>query len=333
MFVKSFISVAGLAAVTALGTTSAHGQITIPTISIGNPSNAADPTTGYGSMAYTYNIGTTEVTNAQYTAFLNAVADSDNHGLYNNAMSSPLSGISRSGLPGFYNYSVDPGRANHPVNYVSFWDTARFSNWLHNGQPTGSQNASTTEDGAYTLTSGGITANTVTRNAGALWAVTSEDEWYKAAYHQPASQGGDSDNYWLYPTSSNTITTAQANYFNLTGSTAPVGSYAANFYGTFDMGGNVFEWNEAIILGALRGVRGGSAANDGSGLRADVRYSNFGIASDEADNIGFRVSQVPGPSSVALLGLGGLIATRRRRSPPVVTSTTSAPPATAGRAV
>ncbi len=30
-----------------------------------------------------------------------------------------------------------------------------------------------------------------------------------------------------------------------------VGIYAANFNGTFDMGGNVCEWNEAIINGGL----------------------------------------------------------------------------------
>lgn len=81
--------------------------------------------------------------------------------------------------------------------------------------------------------------------------MTSEDEWYKAAYHQPASQGGDADDYWLYPTSGNTITNAQANYNFFIGNTTPVGSYAANFNGAFDMGGNVFEWNEAIISGSF----------------------------------------------------------------------------------
>jgi len=32
-----------------------------------------------------------------------------------------------------------------------------------------------------------------------------DDEWYKAAYNQPAAQGGDSDDWWLYPTASNTL--------------------------------------------------------------------------------------------------------------------------------
>ena len=41
--------------------------------------------------------------------------------------------------------------AGRPVNYVSYWDSCRFANWLNNGQPTGPQGAGTTETGAYTL--------------------------------------------------------------------------------------------------------------------------------------------------------------------------------------
>ena len=46
-----------------------------------------------------------------------------------------------------------------------------------------------------------------------------------------------------------------------TGDLTPVGSYtgSASPYGTFDQGGNVWEWNEAIIERlAFRGIRGGS---------------------------------------------------------------------------
>jgi MYXO-CTERM domain-containing protein len=260
-------------------------------------------------VAYTYNIGQTEVTNAQYAAFLNARAASDPFALYNTNMAGTFGGITRSGSDGSYSYSTVSGRENNPVNFVSFWDATRFANWLHNGQGNGD-----TETGAYTLTPGGIIANTITRNAGWQWAVTSENEWYKAAYHQPASAGGDSDNYWLYPTQSNTIATAQANYLSFSSginNTTPVGSYAANFYGTFDMGGNVVEWNEAIIVGSFRGLRGGSFNNDVNTLRADLRGN--GRPAGEVGNVGFRVSQVPGPGSVALLAIGGLGALRRRR--------------------
>jgi MYXO-CTERM domain-containing protein len=260
-----------------------------------------------GSVAYTYNIGSTEVTNAQYAAFLNAKAASDPFALYNTSMAGSFGGITRSGSAGSYTYSTVSGRANNPVNYVSFWDATRFANWLHNGQGNGD-----TETGAYTLTPGGISANTITRNAGWQWAVTSENEWYKAAYHQPASAGGDSDNYWLYPTSSNTINTSQANFFgNGINNTRPVGSYAANYYGTFDMAGNLFEWNEAISAIINRILRGGSFLDNDVFLKANINTSFNPTV--EFHYLGFRVSQVPGPSSVALLAIGGLGALRRRR--------------------
>ena len=309
MFAKSFLSVAALAAVTGLAISTASASITIPTVAIGNPGNAPDPLTGglYGSVAYTYNIGQTEVTNAQYAAFLNARAASDPFALYNTNMAGTFGGITRSGSDGSYSYSTVSGRENNPVNFVSFWDATRFANWLHNGQGNGD-----TETGAYTLTPGGISANTITRNAGWQWAVTSENEWYKAAYFQPASAGGDSDNYWLYPTQSNSVpTSAQANINNVIGDTTPVGSYAANYSGTFDMGGNFVEWNEAIIVGSFRGLRGGSFNNDVNTLRADLRGN--GRPAIEIGNVGFRVSQVPGPGSVALLAIGVLAAARRRR--------------------
>ncbi len=321
MVVKSFINVAAIAAVTGLGASIASAQITIPTVPIGNPGNAADPNDGdpteaFGSVAYTYNIGTTEVTNAQYAAFLNAKARSDPFNLYSPSMAGSLGGITRSGSPGSYTYATVSGRANNPVNFVTFWDATRFANWLHNGQGNGS-----TETGAYTL--GGVAFpvnDSVTRNAGWQWAVTSEDEWYKAAYHQPASAGGDSDDYWAYTTQSNAIpTTAQANFggtnSNPLDNTRPVGSYAANYYGTFDMGGNVWEWNEEIFInftGSNRGLRGGAYYNDTDQMRAVDRIPLINPTSEDS-GIGFRVSQIPAPGSVALLAIGGLMAARRRR--------------------
>ena len=210
MRVEQLVGLAAMAAACGMNVLIAAGQIAIPTVPIGNPGNAADPTTGFGSVAYPYNIGTTEVTNAQYAAFLNAKAASDPFGLYkgngtSTSMASSFGGITRSGSAGSYTYAPVAGRENNPVNFVSFWDATRFANWLHNGQGNGD-----TETGAYTLTPSGISANTITRNAGWRWAVTSEDEWHKAAYHQPASAGGDNDDYWLYPTQSNAPPTSSA---------------------------------------------------------------------------------------------------------------------------
>jgi formylglycine-generating enzyme required for sulfatase activity len=147
------------------------------------------------------------------------------------------------------------------------------------------------------------------------WAVTSEDEWYNATYHQHAVQGGDSDDYWLYPTSSNSVhTTAQVNFNNVIGNTTPVGSYAANYYGTFDMGGNVWEWNGTILVDDYSLPRGASfePGDYSLFLQADYRDGSLRPA-DEYLSAGFRVVLVPGSSSVALLAIGGLWALRRRR--------------------
>ena len=52
--------------------------------------------------------------------------------------------------PGGTDYTYD----DKPVVYVSFFDAMRFTNWLENGQPTGAQDASTTEDGVYAISDG-----------------------------------------------------------------------------------------------------------------------------------------------------------------------------------
>jgi MYXO-CTERM domain-containing protein len=291
--------------------------VVIPTVPVGNPGNAPESTPNgpYGGVAYPYAIGSTEVTNGQYAAFLSAVGAADPNGLYNTSMAGAFGGITRAGSPGSYSYATVPGRANNPVNFVSFWDAARFANWLHNGQPSGPQSNATTEDGAYTLTPAGIANNTVTRNAGWQWAVTSSNEWYKAAYYQPAAQGGDSDNYWLYPTSSNTAPTGlQANYLpSGINDTTAVASYAPNFVGAYDMAGNVYEWSDSILGPPVRGpLWGGAFDNIAGWLTPANAYAPSPLT--EREQVGFRVvSQVPGPSPLALLAVGGLIAARRRR--------------------
>jgi hypothetical protein len=123
--------------------TSASASVTMDWVTVGNPGNAADPLTGYGSVAYEYKIGKYEVTNAQYGAFLNAKAATDSYSLYNSSMSSY--GITQSGSSGSYTYSVTTALANRPVVYVSWFDAARMANWMMNGQGSGS-----TETGAYT---------------------------------------------------------------------------------------------------------------------------------------------------------------------------------------
>jgi hypothetical protein len=136
----------------------------ILTVPVGNPGNANDTHgAGYGGVAYAYNMGKYEVTAGQYAEFLNAVAGVDTYGLYNTAMWTHgygcqierFDGTGTAGDP--YQYRVAGDWADRPVNYVSWGDAARFANWLQNGQPTGAQDLTTTEDGSYYLN--GATSN------------------------------------------------------------------------------------------------------------------------------------------------------------------------------
>lgn len=305
-----------------------QATVTIDTVTVGDAGNTGElsglgaggygPNRVCGVINYVYDIGKCEVTTAQYTEFLNAKAKTDNYSLYSSNMAINNShqagcNIQRSGSTGSYLYSVGSGSiqdvtdwGNKPVNYVSYWDSLRFANWLGNGQGDGD-----TESGAYKLTTSGIANNTIVRNAGWTWAVTSEDEWYKAAYYKG---GGATADYWDYPIQSQSISTSMANYHG-SNHTTGVGFYAyTSSYGTFDQGGNVWEWNDAIIIGTHRGIRGGSFNNYENLLHASYRYY-FG-AVNESDDVGFRVSKsVPEPSSMIVLagGLATFGVIRRRK--------------------
>ena len=77
------------------------GSASLVMAPVGNVGNVSDPATGYGQVDYAYSIGKYDVTAAQYTAFLNAVAaTSDPQGLYNFNMGS---GNNRCGIAQTYN--------------------------------------------------------------------------------------------------------------------------------------------------------------------------------------------------------------------------------------
>ena len=139
-----------------------------------------------GSVPYLYRISKYEVTNNQYSSFLNATAISDTYGLYNTSMgSSNVGGIARSGTDGSYSYVVKSGMADMPVAFVSYLSAIRFTNWLHNGTPTDPEDVSTstTEDGAYTIIS---TQNQklIERNLYTHYSLPTLNEWHKAAYYE-----------------------------------------------------------------------------------------------------------------------------------------------------
>jgi formylglycine-generating enzyme required for sulfatase activity len=336
-----------------LASTIPASAITIPTVPVDDVGNPNDPATGnlYGGVSTPYNIGTTEVTIGQYTAFLSAVAATDTYQLYNLNMSADLhvAGIQRTGSTGSFSYTPI-GSPDRPITNVSWGDAARFANWMHNGQPTGPEGPGTTETGAYTLN--GLTTAAalmaVTRNPGARWFIPTENEWYKAAYYQPTAAGGDSDGYWAYPMKTNSTPYSDqppgatpdntrvanvytddstANGYNdgyaVTGTTffgsnqnvlTDAGAYTSStsYYGTFDQAGNVAEWNETGIGGSARGVRGGSwFLLNAPNMQASIRSDASPFS--ETNMTGFRVaSYIPEPGCFALCLTGMLMLALRR---------------------
>ena len=297
--------------------TSTTRAVVIQTVPVGNPGNAADPAMGslVGTVPYEYRIGTYDVTNAQYVEFLNAKASAaDPYGLWNSNMEISIDGgITRSGSAGNYNYSTITGRSNMPVVYVSWYDAIRFANWLNNGQGSGD-----TETGAYTLLGGTPTPsngtnNNIKRKPGANWFLPSRDEWHKAAYYDPST-----GSYFQFPTGSNMVPTAEAptggsnsaNYDNAVGHVTNVGAYTGTKspYGAFDMGGNVFQWNETLELGpSYRGTQGGSFLHNS--VYMESFEGNGADASNEEVDVGFRVASigsVPEPTSLVLVVIGAL---------------------------
>ncbi len=296
----------------------AAAQVEIEWVTVGNPGNPADPLTTLGDVDYEYRIGATEVTNEQYAEFLNAVAASDPNQLYNPSMGSdPRGGIARSGADGSYTYAVRPNMGDKPVNFAGWFDAIRFCNWLTNGQGSGD-----TESGAYTLGSNPFRAPSA---AGAVF-LPNEEEWYKAAYYQPSSMGGDADNYWLYATQSNAETTPATataigdvanpgagvtnrsrfaswdDQFGHVTTVASAGNTSPS--GAFDMNGNVSEWVETTIDTArfLKGTRGGSWRLGSVNQRSTTRE---GLVIDrETEDVGFRVASLvpatdPCPADIA----------------------------------
>lgn len=264
---------------------------------VGEPNNEPDET-GFGGVSYEYFISMYEITNQQYCEFLNFVAIDDTYGLYSAEMSSSrFGGIERFGERSDYYYAVKQGREKHPVNFVSWHDCLRFANWLQNGMPEGKQDVNTTEDGAYTFDG---PESVGPRNKDAVFFLTSEDEWYKAAYYKADSLNAG---YWRYATQNDNqpviekppggANSANAG-FNPADGLTPVGAYWDSFsaYGTFDQNGNVFEWTETRFNNVQWCIRGGSFDISPRTMKASVRDRNS-VLHSESHNFGFRVAALP----------------------------------------
>lgn len=320
--------------------TTAFAVVTIDWVTVGDPGNAAQSAAnrdhessggdGYGAVAYTFRIARNETTLTQYTTFLNSVATTDTYGLWDSRMEDAIvAGITRSGSSGSYSYAVS-GSGDRPIAYASWFNAARFANWLHNGQGMGD-----TETGAYTL-NGATNGMAPARNVGATVCIPTESEWFKAAYYDPRKYSG-AGGYWLHANqsdtmASNTFTVAgAANFYtgihaayvneSMSSFLSEVGAYGTDsqsYYGTNDQAGNLWELTDLDgELSGLRVLRGGGWNSPESILRSSLRSGDFGTGYGEYD-VGFRFASleiVPEPSAILMTLLAGSASiTRRRRS-------------------
>ena len=277
-------------------------------VTVGDAGNAADATTGYGAVGYKFQIQKFEFTNAEYVEFLKAVGGSNPNGIYSSSMAiDPRGGIRQSGDSPNFTYAVKANMGDKPVNYVRWFEAARVANWLHNGRST---NPALLETGAYTLNNA-VSGTGFTKNAGATYWIPSENEWYKAAHYKG---GGVSAGYWAYPTKSDsdpTFVTAnstgvgsaglgstansingnnEADWNGQDGNVTTVGSNGGpSAYGTYDMGGNVWEWDDEVFEGSYRVFRGGGWNNVANEARSAAAAATS--PDNRVNSVGFRLAR------------------------------------------
>jgi sulfatase modifying factor 1 len=213
---------------------------------------------------------------------------------------------------GYTDLATGAGKAaNHPVQTVSWYDVVKWAN------------AASEKDGVTPCY----------RVSGAVYRTGASDlvvcEWSANGYRLPteaewevAARGGLSGKRFPW---GDTISQTQANYYAITsysydlsgavnghnptykiGSqpyTSPVGSFAPNGYGLYDMAGNIYQWcwdwygtpyeggadPRGVGTGAYRILRGGDW--DGNAFVAQSAYRLWGTPTNANTGIGFRLAR------------------------------------------
>ena len=287
-----------------------HGgdSVDIEFVDIGNGGNAGHTYTDFygntvthGSVAYNYSIGTYEVTADQWAAVAGFDALVENN-------------------------SNDLWSGSQPTARVSWYEAAKFANWLTSGDAL---------QGAYTFSDSttftGVDRAAALTTYGTVYVLPTEDEWHKAAFFK-----SDGSGYTVFATGDTAPdgidfdgdTTYDSVYRDGHALDTPysVGGGTVENNGTYDMAGNVWEWNESAFDGDLNDP-GESRVVRGGGILTQAVFTQWvGRDFDAPDDglfldLGFRVAAidivdigaVPEPSSITLLGLGGLALTLLRR--------------------
>jgi formylglycine-generating enzyme required for sulfatase activity len=299
-----------------LATTDTFGtgdnQFSLDFRTIRNAGNAAD-TTGYGSVGYTYRIGTYSISQNQ---------------------------IDKATASGLQNVVAGAWSGDQPAANMTWYESAAFVNWLNVSkgfQPAYNLtwSGSTWSMALWTIADAGYDANNLYRNSLAKYFLPSENEFYKAAYGKIDGSG-----YYFYTTACDITPIAVtsgtvAGTAVFTDSSVSPSSPASIFmagglspYGTMGQGGNIHQWEETAFNGSNtnasdnRGFRGGCYLAPADNLLSSSRYSCIYGPNFPDPNLGLRVASVdigsiPEPSTYALFGIGAigvLMVIRRKKT-------------------
>lgn len=265
----------------------------------GNPPDTTDRPVTDGAVPYRYRIGKYEISEEL---------------------------IDKANVLGALGLTHDGRGANFPATSISWFEAARFVNWL---------NESSGHAAAYKFDAAGsfqlwqpvdpgYNPTNLYRNKFARYFLPSLDEWHKAAYYDPVAGV-----YYDYPTGSDSVPDGidfvgdavfDAVFFdsgNNLGPNVVTDAGLLSPFGTVGQGGNVSEWEETAVdrvnNNALegRGFRGGNWGFGASVLHA--ANQNGIVPSVEEHGMGLRVVSIPEPCSLLLL-IVGLIAMLSRRT-------------------
>lgn len=292
-------------------------------------------TRGRGSVGYHYRISRLEVTSGQWMEFANAMwALGDPYRIGED----PVAGYEQNfggGGPNHWVLRNLPQAERLPVVGITWYNAARYCNWLHNGKQNTLESLVT---GAYDTTTFGPTMNgqrpdALTHLPGAKYWIPTFDEWLKAVHYDPDRYGDGQGGYWMYPNGTDTPlirgTVESGGQTNANSPSIPVSSVWLGAYtnvqtpwGLFDASGGAAEWCEDAtdFTRTFRRYDGSAYIVEMSNPpnMIDLVYRTGGTPPDSsgfaAVGAGLRIaSSIPSPSGVIGLSLLGFSLTFRRR--------------------